>query len=573
MRFESVMKWAAAAALGLGLAACGGGGGGSPETPAASLQLTGFAASGRALDGASITVKCANGTTGSAQADGVGRYTANIQGAALPCMLRAAWARPGVIPMTVLHSFADAGATGTDGVTRVTAQITPATELVAAQIAKALPATWFEDFSAARSSQVTTARLQEATAVILAALRDGAGIDFGAIDPFKSELIPDTGSNTPNAHDKLLDRIVLNRDGLDQLIYRMLGAATAAELQDAMLGASGGTLRNCPVALSGKYRSLDYTGRMVLRTIDFAQGTLSADGGGTLAITAPTDYSCTFTATGTENGETVIYEVAMGKGGAGSYRTRATAPVATAGEVGYLFPVQMHVLSDLTGTNWRFIQSGYDSNVVGAEHFVGGLAIGADRSVNGCQVALSNWSCHTGGASTITISDRSDGGFDLLDGGGAVLQFYAYRPYGGDLVLFGSSNPSGSDAANVVRMHLVGFGLKPLAIPAPETLTGTHEMTQTDLAGVGASTATSSSVRIRLADTATGEVSRQRLSDNRVETVLYNNPVDGVRQRVAAAGQQALTHVPLAQLGLTVEINTEAPPVGSHIYNIVVNDK
>ena len=37
-------------------------------------------------------------------------------------------------------------------------------------------------------------------AAVFAALRDGAGIDFGNIDPFKGELVPATG--TTNARNR-----------------------------------------------------------------------------------------------------------------------------------------------------------------------------------------------------------------------------------------------------------------------------------------------------------------------------------------------------------------------------------
>lgn len=56
-----------------------------PETPAASLDLSGTAAVGKALAGATVNAKCATGSnTATAGPDGVFRLS--IPGGALPCV-------------------------------------------------------------------------------------------------------------------------------------------------------------------------------------------------------------------------------------------------------------------------------------------------------------------------------------------------------------------------------------------------------------------------------------------------------------------------------------------------------
>lgn len=563
MKPSAMLQRVAIAAAALVLASCGGGGGGPP---AGSVQLTGFAATGSAMAGAAVTAKCGSGSGGgSATADSWGSYTITIAGGALPCILRASLTH-GNTPHQV-YSLAEAGSTDVLQVTRATAHVTPVTEMVVAHLAQALPSAWFDDFTQARRDLVTSARLQASTAAVLAALRDGAGIDFGAIDPFRGELVPATGTNAPDRHDQLLEQVTanLNPQAFTHLLHRIASARSAPDLQDALLAVSGGSLANCEAALSGKYRTLDYTGRLVMRTINFKNGTFSATDGGTLAI-IPSD-ACSFTARGPEGGATVLYELTLADSGVGAYTSRVIAPISLTGSVGYLFPAQSHALPALTGTDWRYVQSGYQPGVSDT-HYVGGMVIGADRSVSRCQVALGDWSCDPAGTPALTIAERGDGGFDLKDGAATVLQVYGFRPLHGGMVLFGTS-----DVAGGPNVHVVATALETLPLPVVGSVHLTHEMTQTAVAGPGQSSQAHGGVETLAVDAATGAVTRKRLRDNQVEVVRYNHPVPGVRHRPATTDQQDLMHLPLADLGLTVEFNTAAPPTGSYFYNIVVRDR
>ena len=129
---------AALVALATGLAACGSGGddAGTDAAPAptATLTLTGRAATGAPIAGGPVDVRCASGS-GSAVTGADGSYTVTIPAGALPCVAR-------VTPATgpALHSLARGSAAS------ATAQITPATQLVVAQLAAADPATWFKIF-------------------------------------------------------------------------------------------------------------------------------------------------------------------------------------------------------------------------------------------------------------------------------------------------------------------------------------------------------------------------------------------------------------------------------------------
>jgi hypothetical protein len=102
-------KWAALAATVTGVVACGGGGGSSTT-----MNVSGTAAVGKALDGATVSVTCASGT-GSATTNASGSYTVSIQNGEGPCVLTATKGS------TVLRSV-----TAGEGV----ANITPLTHLL-----------------------------------------------------------------------------------------------------------------------------------------------------------------------------------------------------------------------------------------------------------------------------------------------------------------------------------------------------------------------------------------------------------------------------------------------------------
>jgi hypothetical protein len=115
------------------LTACGGGGGGG-VTAASSITLQGVAATGAAISGGTVDVKCKNGT-GTATTNADGTYTVTVADGAQPCILRA------VDPVTKIQLFSIVEAGGT------TANITPVTSLVVANTLGDSPSTSFASFS------------------------------------------------------------------------------------------------------------------------------------------------------------------------------------------------------------------------------------------------------------------------------------------------------------------------------------------------------------------------------------------------------------------------------------------
>jgi hypothetical protein len=83
---QTTCKWLAVSGIAAALAACGGG---STETVTTTpvVTISGTAATGAALGGATVTVTCKSGT-GTATADANGKYTVSVQGTG-PCVLTA----------------------------------------------------------------------------------------------------------------------------------------------------------------------------------------------------------------------------------------------------------------------------------------------------------------------------------------------------------------------------------------------------------------------------------------------------------------------------------------------------
>jgi hypothetical protein len=200
--------WALSLATMAALAACGGGGGVSetvsapptnssvtvtqpPAAPviAASITISGTAAQGAALVGATVNVKCAAGT-GNATTGGDGKYTVTITGASLPCALKVAGTDG-----TTFHSLiAGSGTSGT-----FAANLSPLTELIVAKAAAGTPAILFSNFDSAAQTKISTAVLDTAVAALIATFQ--GVIDLNGVNPIKDTLV------VGNSLDKKLDEL------------------------------------------------------------------------------------------------------------------------------------------------------------------------------------------------------------------------------------------------------------------------------------------------------------------------------------------------------------------------------
>ena len=160
-------------AAALALSACGGGGDSASNPTPQSQTISGVAATGAAMAGATINVTCSSGS-GTATTGADGSYSVPVSGASLPCVLTANSSDG----KTVLHSLiAGAGAIGS----RATANVTPLTELLLAQLAGQDPAKYVAAFGP--TTTVNATDVSTAQAALISVLQS-AGFDASSISDF-----------------------------------------------------------------------------------------------------------------------------------------------------------------------------------------------------------------------------------------------------------------------------------------------------------------------------------------------------------------------------------------------------
>jgi hypothetical protein len=188
---------ASAAFVSAALVACGGGGGGdsavsatSPAptttapattTPAPTTSsISGVAATGQAMVGATITITDANGVTATKTADSAGSYSVDVTAMTAPFVITAT-SQVGDTQLSLTSMLAEKPAAGSTG----TANITPLTNAMAALLA---PHGNPEELAAPAvlKTAVTKAKLDEVTAKIRTAIENilkDAGLDSTKFDP------------------------------------------------------------------------------------------------------------------------------------------------------------------------------------------------------------------------------------------------------------------------------------------------------------------------------------------------------------------------------------------------------
>jgi hypothetical protein len=438
-----------------------------------------------------------------------------------------------------------------------------------------MPSQTFESFGSATT--VTAEQLKAATSAVLTALKDATGIDLTALDPFKAELVA-ASSTTPtgNTYDQLLDQLgaKVSVEALPLVVNQIANTASSTStgegsqtLQTVMQSVNGGSMPGCGQVMSGRYRFVEYTGRVWVNDIDFANkavkrpdGTTSTLAMGDLDPAKP----CEFTMSGTNSrGDTVNFNVTMGLGSSGGFHVvNSTTPGSA---TGYVFPVQSHPLSAITG-DWTLLNSGLYNNQW--EHVLSKITFGADGKTDVCDYdTVANPVCLpvTPG---LTVTARTDGGFDFADGDGeGGGQFWLYQAPNGLATVYGSTNPTG-DTSSLDRTHLVATRQRTLTLPEVSSTSKYTQYLTTVNAGRTppyATTVSSDSTTVTAVDAATSTVTRQTASDGRTDTLQFNYPIPGTRFR--PAGSSTTT------TGATVTfINTLQMPVGTGMLVVINTD-
>lgn len=174
------------------LAGCGGGG---TAKPAASVS--GVAATGAAIASGTVTLRCASGTANAVATGADGGFTLDMGAVTLPCVARVDY-KDGTGAAQKLHSFISAIGT---------ANITPVTELLVANLTGGTAADAFDKFDAAKAKGYTAAQVKAAAAAVKTYLKNTLGVDTTNLpdDPLGNKFIAKAGAVLGDAFDKMLD--------------------------------------------------------------------------------------------------------------------------------------------------------------------------------------------------------------------------------------------------------------------------------------------------------------------------------------------------------------------------------
>lgn len=237
----------ASGALLAGLALLLGGCNDSNENP--NTSLIGTAAVGAPLAGASIDLRCSDGTSISTVTDGGGAWSVSLASSQLPCAVRAAGGTvDGSANMQTLYSLT----VGTGH--NLVVNVTPLTTLVLADAANAAPSdTWFYSLDAS-ALQTLAASLSAAIAALVDALQElGYALPSDDFNPFTLAFVAESG----NTYDFLLEQLkaVLAYNGSSlNTVTGYMNAGTSASgvyLDHISLSSDGGDLSTGDIYLSG----------------------------------------------------------------------------------------------------------------------------------------------------------------------------------------------------------------------------------------------------------------------------------------------------------------------------------
>ena len=227
-------SWIASALAAL-LSACGGG----SAAPAASVS--GTAATGAAIASGSVTLKCVSGTSTAATTGTDGGFSIDVSGVTLPCVGRVDY-KDASGAAQKLHTFISAAGT---------ANITPITELLVANLTAGTAADAFDKFDATKSKTVTAAQIKTAADAVKTYLKNTLGVDVTNLpdDPIGTKFVATVGSTAGDKADKVLDDLAAKLKTASKKLADAvgdLGKATGSSSSGGTTAPSSGGLSNCP---------------------------------------------------------------------------------------------------------------------------------------------------------------------------------------------------------------------------------------------------------------------------------------------------------------------------------------
>lgn len=531
------------------LAACGGSD--DAAAPAQALAVSGVAATGAALSGAAVQANCASGT-GTATSGNDGRYTITITGGALPCVLEATSADGN----TVLHSVAS-GSTAS-----ATANITPLTSVLVAQLTGQDPAAFFDSAAgagaSALASTVTSDKIGTATTAVVATL-GAAGLDTSSLgDLVGGSLVAGSGEGYDGVLDTLGTTLAASGSTLQTLVTTVAATSAAADPASAPATTSGGEAAgsgllpaalllkpkaaHCSALRSTAYRfivvkasastgSADPVTTLGTGTLDAANeaGPRWTHADGTSETMVPVEgEACRFTQAGNDGGSA---DVVVAPSGVVVMRSTATwtegeSALDTTARLVIALPVQNLAVSDLVGT-WNTLGWYRQDGAGHVDAATATIAAGGAVAWRCDHPSMADSACTTEGPDT-GFSANSEGGFDVALADGERMRAFAYR--------------AGNGQTFIVMTHADGsvFTMTPQRTLTGPTVGDTHKAWNAQInASWVADALTYNGYTVDAVDAAGGSLTRtvQSIATgvSHPQTLMLNQARNGYVHRAAAA--------------------------------------
>ena len=539
---------ALAAALLVSLAGCGGGGssssgGGSTDTGSTSQTLAGTVAKGAAWTGVVVTAKCATGTYTSVPTSSTGAYSISIPSGALPCVLEASDGS------TRLHSVA----------TTTTAQVTPLTELLVAQLAGTDPSSFMNSVSASSlATTLTPTAISNAQTQVLAVLTAAGVSTSGVTDLVAGSLTAGSGSGYDGVLDALASSLSTSGTSLTALTGTV--AASSGGTPTASTSPLAPELLLKPASAScNALRATDYwvinTGAINGAAIQKIKIQLTADktpvalpypsleatAPGTTAITLTANGACRFTTS--DGGDVMVSPSGIFIG------TDADARAFVG------VPVQAHTLAELAG-DWNMIGSDTDDaavNGIGWNFGYGTVtlsAAGYQQFTQGCWYGSYTATTCTALPDAIKARKRpvallADGSFTVhsddasgADGGPWMDRSFVYRTGQGDYLAIGSNVLTGNGGKGDGSVSY-GTKVRTLALPTVGAVSSNWAVYWNWITGTSTVATDVNTHTIQSVDSSAGSyvrVSGVAGAATHAETLFSNQPFAGFQRRDQASG-------------------------------------
>lgn len=496
MKQRILMTALAAAAM----TACGGGGDGGSDPQSTSITLSGTAATGAAIVGGQVDVKCAAGS-GSATTLADGTYSVTVSGATLPCVLRV------TSGSTVLYSLAEEGSGST-----VHANITPFSHMVTAKAVGGDLDAFYTSFDVSDQAKLDSSTVASAITAVTETLSGTA--TFAGVNPITgSFVIGDAFDQQLDAFQAALAAAQVSLDDVTSAV--VAGGSTTAPAQTILRPAAS----SCAGLRSGKYRLIspheaghdaDYVANLI--TVDAAALTVTDDldeEHTPMVLTPDVSAGCRFTMPEDDTVSTWLVSTS----GLGILHAPTDGGKSLAS---FALPEQSVPVTELAGT-WNYLVYERSTNSTPFTTASGTLTMDATGQITARTNCTALDVCEQAQAPFSAWVVNPDGGFDE----GSSKRGFAFKTASGAVSLFQINKDNGS--------ILIATKQVALSLPAIGQVSTFTDFT-ININGF-ASALDDSTVTVTAVDAEAQSFTRTRSADGRIDSLTINDPRNGLRYR------------------------------------------